>query len=119
MADTVVLPAGFKADARYAIMCVAVLGEFLQGTLPSHDAFFSSHHPRSTPRCAPLKLTDYLPFPPSGGLFFGWNALSIMIVDLGNYSEGCYPEYPSEIPGKKNNNHPTASPISSFFFSST
>lgn len=24
-----------------------------------------------------------------GGLFFGWNALSIMIKDLGNYSEGC------------------------------
>lgn len=31
MADTVVLPAGFKADARYAIMTVAVLGEMLQG----------------------------------------------------------------------------------------
>lgn len=24
-----------------------------------------------------------------GGLFFGWNALAIMIKDLGNYSEGC------------------------------
>ncbi|KAL4517173.1 hypothetical protein Ndes2437B_g06781 [Nannochloris sp. 'desiccata'] len=64
MADTVVLPAGFKADARYAIMTVAVLGEMLQG-----------------------------------GLFFGWNALSIMIKDLGNYSEGCYQDYPSDIPG--------------------
>lgn len=25
----------------------------------------------------------------AGGLFFGWNALSIMIKDLGNYSSGC------------------------------
>jgi hypothetical protein len=24
-----------------------------------------------------------------GGLFFGWNALAIMIKDLGNYSDGC------------------------------
>ena len=31
MADTVVLPAGFRADARMAIFVVAVLGEMLQG----------------------------------------------------------------------------------------
>lgn len=54
MADTVLLPAGFKADARVAILVIAVLGEILQG-----------------------------------GLFFGWNALAIMIKDLGNYSDGC------------------------------
>jgi hypothetical protein len=36
MADTVVLPAGFKADARYAIMTVAVIGEMLQGVCVPH-----------------------------------------------------------------------------------
>ena len=28
-------------------------------------------------------------FPYAGGLFFGWNALSIMIKDLDNFAEGC------------------------------
>uniref|UniRef100_A0A1D1ZZN3 Uncharacterized protein n=1 Tax=Auxenochlorella protothecoides TaxID=3075 RepID=A0A1D1ZZN3_AUXPR len=27
-----------------------------------------------------------------GGLFFGWNALGIMIKDLGNYADGCDPD---------------------------
>jgi hypothetical protein len=59
MGDTVLLPAGFKADARIGILVIAVLGEILQG-----------------------------------GLFFGWNALAIMIKDLGNYSDGCPPSTP-------------------------
>ena len=31
MSDTVVLPAGYKADARTAILVVALVGEVLQG----------------------------------------------------------------------------------------
>lgn len=59
-----VLPAGFRGDARMAIFVVAVLGEMLQG-----------------------------------GLFFGWNALSIMIKDLDNFAEGCAPINGTDITG--------------------
>lgn len=38
----------------------------------------------------------------AGGLFFGWNALSLMIVELGNYSSGCLPpETPTDTPGEQ------------------
>jgi hypothetical protein len=36
----------------------------------------------------------------AGGLFFGWNALSLMIKDLGNFDEGCQTRDAYDIAGK-------------------
>ena len=94
MAPKLELPHGYK-DAKYALLCVAFLGELVQGPLPPLPAFsrwrpLSSTEGRHTkgkrsfkPGLRPLNLW------PAGGLIFGWNAFGLILKAQGNYDDGC------------------------------
>ena len=70
-------------NAKYLLLGMACTGDFLQGAMIASGVFqqsrvFAEYVPSTSVACAR-----------AGGLVFGWNALALMLKDLGNYSEGC------------------------------
>ena len=94
MAPKLELPHGYK-DAKYALLCVAFLGELVQGQLPpllanERGGLLSSTEGRDT-----KWMHSFFPVHKiaqlwaAGGLIFGWNAFGLILKAQGNYDDGC------------------------------
>lgn len=89
------LPYGYR-DAKFPLLIMALVGEFVQGNswLPAYQNGFivSSQNQKVmfVRKAGQIANCEYVRVS-AGGLIFGWNALSLMLIDLGVYSSGCVP----------------------------
>ena len=85
-------------DARWVLLAVGVLGDLAFGRIPSPQPAHKMTYACMTTAVQAISSEIINALRGPGGLIFGWNGLSLMLKQQGDYTEGCTPYNCAHLP---------------------